>query len=128
MDTIADMLAKIKNAFKIRKEIVEIPYSKTKEGITKIMLTEGYISRFDIFNRAHKKFIRINLKYSGRKSVIEDLKRISKPGRRVYCDAQSIPKVQSGFGTAIISTSQGLMTDEEARQKKIGGEVICYIW
>jgi small subunit ribosomal protein S8 len=105
-----------------------LPFSKMKEEVAKILLGEGYLSKVDVFSRGNKKYLRLGLKYAGKKSVIEDLKRVSKPGRRIYVNAQSLPRVQAGFGTAIISTSKGLLTDEQARQQKLGGEVICYVW
>jgi len=128
MDAIGDMLARIKNALRVRKEFVDLPFSKMKEEVAKILLGEGYLSKVDVFSRGNKKYLRLGLKYAGKKSVIEDLKRVSKPGRRIYVNAQSLPRIQAGFGTAIISTSKGLLTDEQARQQKLGGEVICYVW
>lgn len=129
MDTIADFMAAIKNAIAIRKEVVDVPHSKIKEEIAKILLGEGYIGKCDVMVRMNKKHLRIGLKYAeNKKNVISGMKRISKSSRRVYVGARSIPRVHSGFGTVIISTSKGLMTDEAAREKKLGGEVICYIW
>jgi small subunit ribosomal protein S8 len=128
MDTIGDLLTQIRNALRVRKEFIDVPYSKMKEGIAKILLLEGYLGKVDVLSRGNKKYLRIGLKYVGKKSVIENLKRVSKPGRRIYVDAQSLPRVQAGFGTAIISTSKGLLTDEQARQQRLGGEVICYVW
>lgn len=129
MDSIGDMLARMNNAIRVRKETVDLPHSRVKEAIAQIMLSEGYIGRCESFARMNKKFLRIGLKYTGEKrSVIRGMKRISKPGRRIYVGVQSLPRVQAGFGTAILSTSRGLMTDEGAREKKLGGEVICYIW
>ncbi len=128
-DPITDMLSRIKNALNARAETFDLPHSKIKEGLAKIMLSQGYIENFDTLKRMDKKFLRIRLKYrSNKKGVISGMRRVSKPGRRVYSDAYSLPRIQGGFGTAVISTSQGLMTDQEARSKKIGGEVICYIW
>jgi small subunit ribosomal protein S8 len=129
MDSIADMLVRINNALKVKKEAVDLPHSKMKEGIGKIMLAEGYISKCEVLTRLNKKYLRLNLKYDqANKSLIEGLRRISTPGRRVYVGVPGIRRVQAGFGTAIISTSAGLMTDEQARAKKIGGEVVCHIW
>jgi small subunit ribosomal protein S8 len=128
MDTIGDMLARIKNALRVKKEFVDLPFSKMKGEIARILLAEGYLSKVDVFSRGSKKYLRVGLKYVGKKGVMEDIKRVSKPGRRVYVNAQSLPRIQAGFGTAIISTSKGLLTDEQARQQKVGGEVICYVF
>ena len=129
MDSIADMLIRIQNALKVKKESVDLPHSQMREGLTKILFEEGYIGKYDLMTRLNKKFIRIVLKYvDGKNVVVAGMKRVSRPGRRIYVGADSLPRVQSGFGTAIVSTSKGLMTDEAARAKKIGGEVLCYIW
>lgn len=128
-DPIADMLSRIKNALNAREEVVDIGHSRLKENLAKIMVAEGYLGKMDIMKRMEKKFIRVTLKYrQNKKSVIDGLKRVSKPGKRDYVSVYAIPKVQAGFGTAIISTSKGLMTGQDARAKKLGGEVICYIW
>ncbi|MBU1026863.1 MAG: 30S ribosomal protein S8 [Candidatus Margulisbacteria bacterium] len=128
-DPIADMLSRIKNALNARLESVDIPHSKVKEAIGKILLEDGYVAKLDVLKRMEKKFIRLILKYTSDKDgVIVGLRRVSRPGRRIYADARSLPKVQAGFGTAIISTSRGIMTDESARNQKVGGEVLCYIW
>lgn len=128
-DPIADMFCRIKNAAAARIETVDIPHSKIKEEIAKILVSEGYVGKFDILKRMDKKFVRLWLKYTqNKKGVISGLKRVSRPGRRIYRDARSLPRVQGGFGTAIISTSKGVMTDEAARAQKLGGEVICYVW
>jgi small subunit ribosomal protein S8 len=129
MDSIGDVLVRINNALKVKKETVDLPHSKMKEGIGKILLEEGYISKCEVMTRLNKKYLRLGLKYTGdNKSIIEGMRRISTPGRRIYVGVQKIPRVQSGFGTAILSTPKGLMTDEGARASKIGGEVICYVW
>lgn len=129
MDAIADLLVRIKNALRTREESVDIPHSKIREGIARILLEEGFIAKGDTFVRMKKKFLRIGLKYSPeKKSVIENLKRISTPGRRVYVNSKKVPWVQGGYGIAIISTTKGLMTDVSAREKKLGGEVLCYVW
>lgn len=129
MDSIGDMLAIIRNGFSVKKESVDIPHSRIKEGIAKLLLAEGFISKFDVQSRMNKKFLKIGLKYTAaKKSVIEGLKRVSKSSRRIYAGARAIPRVQSGFGTVILSTPRGLMTDEQAREQKLGGEVICYVW
>ncbi len=129
MDSIGDMLVRIGNALKTKRETVELPHSKMKEGIGKILLDEGYIGKCEVMTRLNKKYLRLGLKYTGdSKSIIAGMRRASKPGRRDYRGAAAVPRVQSGFGTAIISTSRGLMTDEKARAEKVGGEVIFYIW
>ena len=128
-DPISDMLSRIKTAQAIKSETVNIPHSKIKEDIAKILVAEGYVSRFDNLKRMNKKFLRLTLKYSkSQKGVICNLKRVSTPGRRIYADVFSLPRVQGGFGTAIISTSRGLLTDSAARAAKIGGEVVCWVW
>lgn len=129
MDSIADMLIRVNNAIKVKKEAVDLPHSRVKEEIAKIMLAEGYISKCEVLTRTNKKYLRLGLKYDpAGKSLIEGLKRVSTPGRRIYVGARGVRRVRSGFGTAIISTSAGLMTDEAARAKKVGGEVVCNIW
>ena len=128
-DPITDMLNRIRNSLNVRAEIVDMPHSKIKEGIARILAAEGYIRKFEKLKRMNKGFLRIALKYGvNKEKVIAGMRRVSKPGRRVYADARSLPRVQAGFGTAVISTSRGLLTDGEARKKKIGGEVVCYIW
>jgi len=127
-DPIADMIIRIKNAQLVCLETVDIPHSKIKEEMVKLLVAEGYIARYEVLKRMAKNFIRATLKYDGRKGLIQDIKRISKPGLRVYKDKDKLPKVQRGFGTALLSTSKGIMTDEMARQQKIGGEVLCYVW
>ena len=128
-DPIADMFSRIKNALNARQETVDIPHSKIKEEIARILASEGYVEKFDVLKRMEKKFLRVTLKYDqNKKGIISGLKRVSKPGRRSYVDAHSLPRVQAGFGTAIISSSRGVMTDEEARAQKLGGEIICYVW
>ena len=127
-DPIADMLTRIRNASKQKHELVDVPYSKIKENIAQILLTEGYISSFEVVENGARKTIRITLKYFENKCVIQGLKRISKPGLRIYADVENLPRVLNGLGTAIISTSKGVVTDKVARQNGVGGEVIAYIW
>jgi small subunit ribosomal protein S8 len=128
-DPIVDMFNRLKNAQGRRIETTDIPHSKIKEEIAKILVVEGYLEKFDVLKRMDKKFIRVQLKYDqNKKGIISEMERVSKPGRRIYADIRSLPRVQAGFGTAIISTSRGVMTDEAARAQKLGGEVICYIW
>ena len=123
-DTIADMLTRIRNAKQMRYETVEIPTSNIKKEIARILKEEGFINDYKVEDRT----LTVSLKYAGKESVITGLKRISKPGLRVYAKSNEIPKVLNGLGIAIISTSKGIMTDKEARKENIGGEVLAYIW
>jgi small subunit ribosomal protein S8 len=128
-DPITDMFSRIKNAQNVRAETVDVPHSRIKEAIAKILTSEGYVGKFEVLKRMNKQFIRISLKYrEDKKGIIFGLRRASKPGRRIYADSRSLPRVQAGFGTSIISTSKGVMTDEDARAQKLGGEVLCHIW
>jgi len=127
-DPAADMLTRLRNANKARHERVDIPASNLKVGIAKILKKEGYISNFRIFKDGRHKTLRLFLRYSDGQPVILGLKRISSPGCRVYCKKGAIPKIRSGLGTAVISTSKGVMTDVEAKQNNTGGEVICAVW
>ncbi|MGL5308629.1 MAG: 30S ribosomal protein S8 [Metamycoplasmataceae bacterium] len=127
-DPIADMIVRIKMANARRHKKVTIPHSNTKIKILEIMQREGYIGEFEVNTDGVKKEIILTLKYKGNERVITDIKRISKPGLRVYSEVDSIPKVLSGFGIAIISTSKGIITDKEARKANIGGEVLAYVW
>jgi small subunit ribosomal protein S8 len=128
-DPIADMLTRIRNANIVRHETVEIPASKMKREIAEILKKEGFIRDAEYVEDSKQGIIRVFLKYgSNNERVISGLKRISKPGLRVYTKSQEIPRVLGGLGIAIISTSKGVMTDKEARQTKAGGEVVCYIW
>ena len=127
-DPIADMLTRIRNAVSAKHQTVDVPYSKVKNEIANILLKEGYISELEIVEDGSHKNIRITLKYVDSKSVIQGLKRISKPGLRIYSEAGKVPRVLNGLGTAIISTSKGIITDKAAREAGIGGEVMAYIW
>ena len=128
-DPIADMLTRIRNAQIAKHDVVVLPASNTKKAIAKILLAEGYVKSVDFIDEAPQGSIKIVLKYvNGKQPVIAGLKRISKPGLRVYAKSEELPKVLGGLGTAIISTSKGLMTDKEARKEMIGGEVLAYIW
>jgi small subunit ribosomal protein S8 len=128
-DPIADMLTRIRNANVVRKETVEIPASTIKKEIAEILKREGFIRDAEYVQDNKHGIIRLFLKYGpNNERVISGLKRISKPGLRVYTKSQEVPRVLGGLGLAIISTSSGVMTDKEARQAKSGGEVICYIW
>ena len=127
-DPIADMLTRIRNANRQHHDNVMVPASKLKVGIAEILKNEGFINGYTDEGEAPIQNINISLKYRGNDRVITDLKRISKPGLRVYAKVDEIPKVLNGLGIVILSTSQGLMTDKEARAKKVGGEVLAYIW
>ncbi len=127
-DPIADMLTRVRNAVQARHEVVEIPASKEKIEIAKILKSEGFITDYSVAGDV-KKTVTVTLKYGqNNEKVISGLKRISKPGLRVYAKSDSIPRVLNGLGVAIISTSHGLLTDKEARAKHVGGEVIAYVW
>ena len=129
-DPIADMLTRIRNANTAKHDTVDIPSSKMKLAIADILVKEGYIKKYDIVDEGTFKTIRIALKYNADKSkrIISGLKRISKPGLRVYANKEELPKVLGGLGTAIISTNQGVITDKEARALGVGGEVLAFIW
>ena len=128
-DPIADMLSRIRNANNARHKSVDVPCSNIKKEIAKILLDEGYIKGYDVVEDDKQGMIKIYLKYSqDGERVISGLKRISKPGLRVYVKCDDVPKVLGGLGIAIISTSKGIITDKMARQEKVGGEVICYVW
>lgn len=128
-DPIADLLTRIRNANVVRHEVVEIPSSNIKKAIANIMLNEGYIKEVEEYNDGSVPMLKITMKYGHNKErVITGLKRISKPGLRVYCRTEEIPKVLNGLGVAVISTSKGIITDREARNLTVGGEVLCYIW
>jgi len=126
-DPISDMLARIRNANRALLPAVEMPHSKIKESIATILKREGYISDFGVEGTIPKT-IKLKLKYQGKKSVIEGLRRLSTPGLRRYVPATEIPRVRGGLGVAVVSTSEGLMTGNQARKKNIGGELICYVW
>jgi small subunit ribosomal protein S8 len=129
-DIIADMLTRIRNANLAKHQIVQIPSTKITRSIAKVLLDENLIDSFEELKNGLKSSILLSLKYVGkdRKPSITTIKRVSKPGLRVYSGYKKMPKVLGGFGVAIISTSNGLMTDQQARQAKIGGELLCYIW
>jgi small subunit ribosomal protein S8 len=128
-DPVADMLTRIRNAGVVYHEKVDIPTSKLKLEIARILKEEGYIKDYQLITENNHQMIRVFLKYGDKKRpVIAGLKRISKPGLRVYAGANEIPKVLGGLGTAIISTSKGVMTDRDARKLNVGGEVLCFIW
>ncbi|MGI6029964.1 MAG: 30S ribosomal protein S8 [Eubacteriales bacterium] len=128
-DPIADMLTRIRNANAAKHESVEIPASKMKKAIAEILLEEGYIKNFQIIDDGLQGIIKITLKYGpGKSKVITSLRRVSKPGLRVYSSCEDMPKVLKGLGIAIVSTSKGVMTDKKARALNVGGEVLCFVW
>jgi small subunit ribosomal protein S8 len=130
-DPIADLLTRIRNANMAFHDVTSMPSSKLKEALAKILQSEGFIERYEVADRPGKpgKMLVIHLKYTtDRKRSISGLKRVSKPGLRVYSKADSVPRVLGGLGIAILSTNQGLLTDREARERKVGGEVLCHVW
>ncbi len=128
-DAIADMLTRIRNALRVKHNDVTVPVSKEKKEIARILLEEGYINGYEVVNNGNFQDLLISLKYDNEgKSVIQGLKRISKPGLRVYAQADKIPQVISGLGIAIISTNKGIMVDRVARQMNVGGEVLAFVW
>ena len=127
-DPIADMLTRIRNANQMRYTEVEVPASKIKEEIARILKEEGYIANYKIIKSDVQNTIILNLKYDNKTRVITGLKRISKPGLRVYAKASEMPQVLNGLGIAIVSTSKGLMTGRDARKQSLGGEVLAYVW
>jgi small subunit ribosomal protein S8 len=129
-DTIADMLTRIRNANLAKHQIVQIPSTKVTRNIAQVLFAEGLIDSFEELKNGLKSSILVSLKYKGkdRKPCIEKIQRISKPGLRVYSGAKKMPRILGGFGTAIVSTSRGLMTDQQARKEGVGGELLCYIW
>ena len=128
-DPVADMLTRIRNALVAKHETTTLPASTLKKAIAQILVDEGYIKGFEVIDDGVQGTIKLTLKYDGnRKGVISGLKRISKPGLRVYAKSEDIPKVLGGLGIAIISTSKGVMTDRQARKNAVGGEVLCYVW
>lgn len=128
-DPIADMLTRVRNANTVKHETVDVPASNIKKEIARILLEEGFVKGYDVIEDGKQGIIRLQLKYGIEgERVISGLKRISKPGMRVYSSKDEIPKVLNGLGVAIMSTSKGILTDREARKENVGGEVICYVW
>ena len=128
-DSIADMLTRIRNAGAAKHETVDVPASKMKKAIAQILLDEGYIKSFQLVEDGKQGIIRIVLKYGENKtSVISGLRRVSKPGLRIYTNCEDMPKVMKGLGIAIVSTSKGVMTDKQARKENVGGEVLAFVW
>ncbi len=128
-DPIADMLTRIRNAVAVGHDRVVMPSSKMKEGIARILVDEGFIDRFEVNGEGHSKNLELVLRYGERqRPAILGLKRVSRPGHRVYRGASDIPRVQGGIGVAVVSTSQGLLPDREARKRRLGGEIVCEVW
>ena len=129
-DTIADMLTRIRNANLAKHQIVQIPSTKVTRNIADVLMAEGFIESFEELKNGLRSSLLLSLKYTGKERIplITTIKRASKPGLRVYSSSKKMPRILGGFGTAIISTSQGLMTDKKAREEGIGGELLCYIW
>ena len=128
-DVIADMLTRIRNANSAKHATVDIPASNMKKAIAEILVEEGYVKSYEIIEDGKQGTIRVTLKYQANKQkVIRGLKRVSKPGLRIYAGCEDMPKVMNGLGIAIVSTSKGIMTDKKARALKVGGEVLCFVW
>ena len=130
VDTIANMLSTIKNASMIKKPSVEVPYSKQKEEIAKVLESRGFVSKVKVFSEKNSpiKGLHIDLAYTNDLPAINDIKRVSRPGRRIYKEALKLDFVKSGYGVLVVSTSRGIMSGEDARKKKLGGEVLCKVW
>lgn len=129
-DPIADMLTRIRNANLARKEHVLVPASRLKLEIAKVLKAQGYIQKYDLVDDKRHGQLRIHLRYAGgdRQRIITGLRRVSRPGMRVYTDAKQVPRVMGGLGIAVLSTPDGVLTDREARRRRIGGEILCYVW
>ena len=127
-DVIADMLTRIRNANDAKHETVDIPASNMKKAIAEILVNEGYIKGYQIIEDGKQGVIRVTLKYVGKQKVIHGLRRVSKPGLRIYSNCEDMPKVMNGLGIAIVSTSKGVMTDKQARKENVGGEVLAFVW
>lgn len=128
-DTIADLLTRIRNASSAKHETVEVPASNMKKAIAQILVDEGYIKKFTVIEDGKQGIIKITLKYGeGKKPIISGLKRVSKPGLRIYSNVEDMPKVLKGLGIAIVSTSKGVMTDRQARKENVGGEILAFVW
>ena len=127
-DVIADMLTRIRNASNAKHETVDIPASNMKKSIADILVKEGYVKGYNIVEDGKQGIIRVTLKYNGKDKAIKGLRRVSKPGLRIYASCADMPRVMNGLGIAIVSTSKGIMTDKEARKSNIGGEVLAFVW
>jgi len=128
-DVIADMLTRIRNANNAKHETVDVPASNMKKAIADILVEEGYVKEYQIVEgNGNQGIIRITLKYNGKQKVIQGLRRVSKPGLRIYTNCEDMPKVMNGLGVAIVSTSKGIMTDKKARKENVGGEILAFVW
>jgi small subunit ribosomal protein S8 len=128
-DPISDMLTRIRNAGSAQLPVVEVPHSKLKESIANVLKSEGYVASVEVAEPSKaKKSIKLQLKYEGKKTVLEGLRRVSSPGRRVYVGSKDIPRVRGGLGVAILSTPEGVMSGVSARKKNLGGELLAYVW
>ena len=127
-DVIADMLTRIRNANDAKHETVDIPASNMKKAIAEILANEGYVKGYQVIEDGKQGVIRVTLKYVGKQKVIHGLRRVSKPGLRIYSNCEDMPKVMNGLGIAIVSTSKGIMTDKQARKENVGGEVLAFVW
>ena len=128
-DVIADMLTRIRNANDAKHATVDIPASNMKKAIAEILVNEGYVSAFETVEDGKQGIIRVTLKYTGKKQkVLRGIRRVSKPGLRIYAGCEEMPRVMNGLGIAIVSTSKGIMTDKQARKEKVGGEVLAFVW
>lgn len=127
-DVIADMLSRIRNANNAKHETVDIPASNIKKAIADILVAEGYVKSYTLIEDGKQGVIRVTLKYNGKRKIIQGLRRVSKPGLRVYANCADMPRVMNGLGIAIVSTSKGIMTDTRARRENVGGEVLAFVW
>ena len=127
-DVIADMLTRIRNANNAKHDTVDVPASNMKKAIADILVKEGYVKGYQIVEDGKQGISRVTLKYNGKEKVIKGLRRVSKPGLRIYASCEDMPRVMNGLGVAIVSTSKGIMTDKEARKNNIGGEVLAFVW
>jgi len=127
-DPVADMITRIRNGNLVNKDYVVIPYSNFKEGIIKVLKEEGFIKDYAIVEEGKAKYIRVFLLYSGKRKAITEIKRASKPGRRIYVDRDEIPEIKSGYGIAVLSTSKGILSSKKAKEMGIGGELLFYVW
>lgn len=127
-DVIADMLTRIRNANNAKHETVDIPCSNMKKSIADILVAEGYVKGYQVVEDGKQGVIRMTLKYHGKEKVIKGLRRVSKPGLRIYASCEDMPRVMGGLGVAIVSTSKGIMTDKQARKENVGGEILAFVW
>lgn len=127
-DVIADMLTRIRNANNAKHETVDVPASNVKKAIADILVSEGYIKSYQVVEYGKQGTLHITLKYVGKQKVIQGIRRVSKPGLRIYSGCEDMPKVMNGLGVAIVSTSKGIMTDKQARKEHIGGEILAFVW